>query len=87
MRAVLWHDEDLTRAWPCPPQVSRRLQRRLHRELGAGRYGYVKLAVEAYCHLLAQGKPEKSNLLAYELVVGTVVKRRRWVSRGCGCVA
>jgi hypothetical protein len=62
-----------------PRQVSRRLQRRLHKELGAGRYGYVKLAAETYAHLLAQGKPEKSNLLAYELVVGTVVKRRRFV--------
>lgn len=63
-------------AGPCL-QVSRRLQRRLHKELGAGHYGYVKLAAETYAYLLVHNKPEKSNLLANELVVRTVVKRRK----------
>ncbi len=57
-------------------QVSRRLQRRLHKELGAGNFGYVKLAVQTYCYLLEHNKAEKSNLLANELVVRTVVTRR-----------
>lgn len=57
-------------------QVSRRLQRRLHKELAAGHFGYVKLAVAAYDGLLLSNRPEKSNLLANELVVRTVVKRR-----------
>ena len=57
-------------------QVSRRLQRRLHKELSAGRFGYVKLAAHTYSALLLS-KPEKSGLLANELVVRTVVKWRR----------
>ena len=60
------------------PQVSRRLQRRLHKELSAGRFGYVKLAAQTYSALLLS-KPDKSGLLANELVVRTVVKRRRCV--------
>jgi hypothetical protein len=58
------------------PKVSRRLQRRLYKELMAGNYGYVKLAVATYDTLLLSSRPEKSNLLANELVVRTVVKRR-----------
>lgn len=37
---------------------------------------YVKLAVATYHTLLLSSRPEKSNLLANELVVHTVVKRR-----------
>ena len=37
---------------------------------------YVKLAVATYDTLLLSSRPEKSNLLANELVVRTVVKRR-----------
>ena len=59
------------------PQVSRRLQRRLYADLRAGNVGYVQLAVETYAHLLRDSRPEKSNLLANELVVRTVVMRRR----------
>ncbi|KAL4458469.1 hypothetical protein ABPG75_013334 [Micractinium tetrahymenae] len=59
------------------PKVSRRLQRRLYAELRARNFGYVKLAVETYAYLLKNSRPEKSNLLANELVVRTVVKRRR----------
>ncbi|KAL4418649.1 hypothetical protein ABPG77_011399 [Micractinium sp. CCAP 211/92] len=57
------------------PKVSRRLQRRLYAELRAGNFGYVKLAVETYDYLLKNSRPEKSNLLANEIVVRTVVKR------------
>ncbi|KAI3435863.1 hypothetical protein D9Q98_001921 [Chlorella vulgaris] len=64
------------------PKVSRRLQRRLHKELGAGNFGYVKLAVQTYCYLLEHNKAEKSNLLANELVVRTVVTRRTFVLAG-----
>lgn len=60
-------------------QVSRRLQRRLYAELRAGNFGYVQLAVETYAYLLKNSRPEKSNLLANELVVQTVVLRRGWV--------
>ena len=75
--------------------MSRRLQRRLYKELSAGRYGYVKLAAAAYSSLLLQGGGKQpgagkddggggsggaanwSALLANELVVRSVVKRRR----------
>lgn len=57
--------------------MSRRLQRRLYKELRSGGYGYVQLAVQTYAYLLQHSRPEKSNLLANELVVGTAVKRRR----------
>lgn len=62
---------------PFPSQVSRRLQRRLYSELRSSGYGYVKLAVEAYSLLLRHGRPERSGLLGNELVVRTVVKRRK----------
>lgn len=77
---------------PAPPlprpgslvQVSRRLQRRLYRELRGGGYGYVKVAVATYEYLLQHSRPEKSGLLGHELVVGTVVKRRRWADGSVG---
>eukprot|EP00887_Chlorella_sp_A99_P006324 scaffold3.g6324.t1 len=59
------------------PKVSRRLARRLYADLGRRRYGYVHLTVEAYAHLLREGRPERSGLFANELVARSVEKRKR----------
>lgn len=54
-------------------QVSRRLARRIHKELRSEKFGYVKLAVHAYEYLLGHLNDEDCNLFAKELVVGPVV--------------
>lgn len=56
------------------PKVSRRLARKVQKELRAHRYGYVKLAVRAYMHLLEALKNDDSSLFAKELVVQPVVR-------------
>lgn len=53
--------------------MSRRLARRLTKDLRAGNYGYVKLAVQTYIHLLKESRPELSSLFATEIVVKTAV--------------
>lgn len=65
-----------------PPQVSRRLARRLYSDLRRGRLGYVRLTAEAYMWLLREQRPEKSALLANELVVRSVVSARDWAGGG-----
>ena len=57
-----------------PLQVSRRLARRVTKELRHQKYGYVKLAVRAYMHLLETLNDEDSSLFAKELVVQPVVR-------------
>lgn len=54
------------------PKVSRRLARRVTKELRHQKYGYVKLAVRAYMHLLETLNDEDSSLFAKELVVQPV---------------
>ncbi len=54
-------------------QVSRRLARKIQKELRAQRFGYVKLAVRAYMHLLEALKNDDSSLFAKEIVVQPVV--------------
>jgi hypothetical protein len=56
-----------------PPQVSRRLARRVGKELSRQRHGYVLLAAEAYSALLAGLQRPDCRMLARELVVQRVV--------------
>ena len=56
------------------PQVSRRLARRLYRELRAGRLGYVRLTAHAYGVLLEAAGRAKAGLYANELLVQSVVR-------------
>lgn len=56
------------------PKVSRRLARKIQKELRAQRYGYVKLATRAYMHLLEALKNDDSSLFAKEIVVQPVDK-------------
>ena len=50
------------------------MARKIQKELRAHRYGYVKLAVRAYMHLLEALKNDDSSLFAKELVVQPVVR-------------
>ena len=59
----------------CLLKVSRRLARKIQKELRAQRYGYVKLATRAYMHLLEALKNDDSSLFAKEIVVQPVVRR------------
>lgn len=53
--------------------MSRRLARKIQKELRAQRFGYVKLAVRAYMHLLEALENDDSSLFAKEIVVQPVV--------------
>ena len=55
-------------------QVSRRLARKVSRDLSAQRFGYVQVAVRAYVYLLQRLAPADSGLFARELVVTHVVR-------------
>ena len=79
--SVVWPDSGSTSGllaehltWALGLQVSRRLARRITKELRHQKYGYVKLAVRAYMHLLETLNDEDSSLFAKELVVQPVVR-------------
>jgi len=59
---------------PHVPQISRRLARRINKDLAAGRLGNVQIAVAAYVCLLENLKDADSGLFANELVVRQVAK-------------
>lgn len=67
--------------------MSRRLSRRLNKELHHGNYGYVKLCVRAYVRLLEDSRPELSNLFATEIVVKSAVRGRTLPSSALGPAA
>ena len=56
------------------PQVSRRLARRLQRELRRGRMGYVRVAVATFSHLARDGGGRYARLYVPELVGGYPVR-------------
>ena len=55
-------------------KVSRRLARRINREIARQRWGFVQLAVEAYIYLLEHLRDEDSNMFAKEVVLQPVVR-------------
>ena len=54
-------------------QVSRRLARRVNKDLRARHYGYVKLEGQAYIYLLSKLSNQDSSLFAKELICQQVV--------------
>lgn len=76
--------QSLKRGVRGPLQVSRRLSRRLHSDLRAGRLGYVALSVHTYIHLLRATRPEKMYLYAAELLLLPAVRECSVVQRSCG---
>ena len=55
-------------------QVSRRLARRVNKDLRARHYGYVKLQGQAYIYLLTRLSSQDSSLFANELICQHVVR-------------
>ena len=74
LRLCPWVNGRAHLTWALALQVSRRLARRITKELRHQKYGYVKLAVRAYMHLLETLNDEDSSLFAKELVVQPVVR-------------
>lgn len=56
------------------PQVSRRLARRLHKDLRARHYGYVSLVGQSLKYLLQMLPSQDSSLFAKELICQHVVR-------------
>lgn len=60
---------------PSIPQASRRLARRLAKDLASRRLGYVQITVQAYRTMIKELGSPLCNTLARELILGPVVGR------------
>lgn len=66
-------------------QISRRLARRVNRDLAGGRWGFVQIAIAAYIYLLEHLPPGDSSLFAKELICSRVAKPVHFYSAALPC--
>lgn len=79
------HQGDMSRSFVWPLQISRRLARRVNRDLAAGRWGFVQIAVAAYIYLLEHLSPGNSSLFGKEVICQRVAKPVHFYSGVTAC--